>query len=138
MNRLRRALVRLLGRGRFPGDFRQRLVAEGLLVLAEELSGSVDYHRYRRPGFAADARGVRVTGAIAVTERRLVVWVDRAKLIDLPHRHAQRPALEVTRPGEDTVRFALTAETFRADSSGEIVLRLRTPYAARIGELLIR
>jgi hypothetical protein len=69
VNPLRRAL---LGSGRLPEELRATLNAEGLVLLDEELTGSITYRNYRAPGQYSSWKKEPTSGAIAVTPNRLV------------------------------------------------------------------
>jgi hypothetical protein len=89
-------LLRLLiGTGRLPDDVREVLAAEGVAVLEEGLSGSLTLRDYRAPGRRASWKKSAVSGAIAVTGRRLLVWVGGAANIDVPLDHPGRSAVGV-------------------------------------------
>lgn len=127
-------------RDRFSDELHAQLVAEGLLILEERLRGSITLRHFREAGsgeFVVYQKNP-VRGAIAVSRRRLVVWVRGAKHIDVPLAHHLRAAIEVRAVRKDRVSFAYTAETFRTDRSGEVEVVLRTPRAAGVVELLTR
>jgi hypothetical protein len=126
---LRRAL---LGSGRLSDQFRDALSAEGMLLLEEELPGSITYRNYRAPGRYSSWKKEPTSGAIAITASRLVVWTGKSKHIDLPRSGPLRTAVEVTLDGADHVRFGYDAGRFSAERSGQVEVRLRTSQAARI------
>jgi hypothetical protein len=127
-----------LGSGRFPEDVRTTLVAEGPSVLEEGLAGSITYRHYRAPGTRSNWRKVGITGAIAVTDRRLVVWGGRDKQIDIPLGDERFAQLEISLDPPDRVLFACDAETFSDSRSGRVEIRLRCPRAAQVVEQLER
>lgn len=130
-------LLRLLiGTGQLPEDVRSELEAEGVVVLAECLSGSLTLRSYRAPGRRAGWKRSAVSGAVVVTQRRLVVWVGGSRNIDVPLDDPRRAAVSVEAEGPDRVRFAYDAGAFHDDRSGQVEVRLRTPEAARIVEAL--
>ena len=77
-----------------------------------------------------------ISGAIALTASRLVVWTGRSKHIDVPLNHPLRAAIEVSYDPPDRVRFAYDAAAFGPSRSGQVEVRLRTPQAAHIADLL--
>jgi hypothetical protein len=133
VNPLRRML---LGSGRLPAELGSDLAMESLLLLDEGLSGSITFRHYRAPRSRSSWRKEPISGAIAVSSRRLVVWAGRSKHIDVPLTHPLRTAIEVTvdRPGR--VCFGYDAAAFNTSRSGRVELRLRTAHAARVAELL--
>jgi hypothetical protein len=77
-----------------------------------------------------------ISGAIALTASRLVVWTGRSKHIDVPLNHPLRAAIEVSYDPPDRVRFAYDAAAFGPSRSGQVEVRLRAPQAAHIADLL--
>jgi hypothetical protein len=135
MSVLRRVL---LGSGEMPGDLRSAVATEEPLVLEEGLAGSVTYRQFRAPGQFAGWRKEAVSGAIAVTGRRLVVWAGRFKHIDVPHDHPLRAGIEVIAERPDRICFAYDAGAGNPLRSGRVEVRLRTERAAHTAELLGR
>jgi hypothetical protein len=133
VNSLRRVLP---GSGRLAEELRAALTAEGLVLLEENLTGSITYRNYRAPGQRSSLKKEAISGAIAVTASRLVVWTGRSKHIDVPLNHPLRAAIEVSYDPPDRVRFAYDAAAFGPSRSGQVEVRLRTPQAAHIADLL--
>jgi hypothetical protein len=130
-------LLRLLiGTGRLPDDVREVLAAEGVAVLEEGLSGSLTLRDYRAPGRRASWKKSAVSGAIAVTGRRLLVWVGGAANIDVPLDHPGRSAVGVEAETPDRVCFTYDAAAFHDDRSGQVEVRFRTPGAAHVVDAL--
>ncbi len=125
------------GSGRLPEDLRGELLASGDVVLLEEaLLGSVTYRRYRGPGRRSSWAREAVRGAIAVTAGRVVIWAGRVKHVDVPRPSSHLAALEVTTERQDRLCVAYDAGAFNPNMTGRVKVRLRTPQAARIAELL--
>jgi hypothetical protein len=126
----------MLNSGRFPDGIRAAVTAETVLVLEEGLPGSVTYRHFRGPGERARYRKDAVSGAIAVTSRRFVVWAGRFKHIDVPHTHPMRAVIEVTEDRPGRVCFRYDAGAGNTALSGQVEVRLRTPQATQIVTLL--
>ena len=135
MDLLRRAL---LGSGALPADVRVAITAEEALVVEEGLTGSVTRRRVRAPGQYTWLGWDVVAGAVAVTDRRLVVWAGRFKHIDVPHRHPLRAEIAVTADRPGRVCFTYGAGAGHPSVSGRVEVRLRTARAAEITELARR
>lgn len=105
-------------------------------VLEEVLAGSVTYRNYRAPGQRSSWRKEAVSGAIAVSSRRLVVWAGRGKHIDVPLVGPFLATIDIAVEAPDRVRFAYDAGRFSPDRSGTVEVRLRIPHAARVADLL--
>ncbi len=125
----------LLGSGLLRDDLRSQLAQEGLLLIDEELPGSVALH-HRANGRRASSEFRATSGAIAVTRRRLLVWSEGRVQIDVPPTHERLRAIEISADGSERVLFAFDLERLRANGGGRMEIRLRTPQAARIVALL--
>jgi hypothetical protein len=133
VNPLRRLL---LGSGKVPVQLRAELVTEGLILLEEGLDGSITYHNYRAQGRFSGWRKVGIAGAVALTGRRLVVWGNGSRQIDVPLDSPLRSALTVSLEVPETLCFAYDASAFNADRSGTVEVRLRSPAATTVMELM--
>ena len=65
-----------------------------------------------------------------------MVWTGNVKHIDVLRSGAFRAAVDVTLDGADCVRFGYDAGRFSSQRSGQVEVRLRTPMAAHIVDLL--
>lgn len=135
MNPIRRLLM---GSGEFPAELRASLDAEGIMALDQGLPGSITYRHYRAPGRYSSYQKQAVTGAIAVTGQRLVVWAARSKQIDVPLIHPSRALIDVHAVTADRIGFSYDAAKFSDTRSGSVEIRLRTPNVTHICELLGR
>jgi hypothetical protein len=122
---------RLFLSGKLPEPLRAELEAQGIVLLEEDLRGTLTYRNYRAPGKRYGISKRRIAGAIALTRQRVVVW-GAGRQVDVPIGY---PGVEVARDGEEKVVFSFEASAFHADRSGRVEVRLRTPSAARIVEL---
>ncbi|GAA1033956.1 hypothetical protein GCM10009557_37280 [Virgisporangium ochraceum] len=125
------------GPGTLAADLRARLVAEGLLFLAENLPGVMVFRRYRTPGQRVFRRTVRVRGAVGVSRRGLVVWAGGAKRVDVPFADPRWDAAmsySVDRAGR--LRIVGAVGPFHPDRSGRIEYRFTTGHAREIVALL--
>ncbi len=123
---------RIFFSGKLPEPLRAELEAEGIVLLEEDLRGTITYRNYRAPGRRYGLRKARIAGAIAVTRQRVVAWGMNGRQIDVPLGY---PGVRVARDGEEKVEFAFDATHVHADRAGRVEVRLRTPNAARIVEL---
>jgi hypothetical protein len=122
-----------MGDGLLPPALRASLtVGDDIVFLAEGLTGSVTRSNFRAPGKRAAWERSAVSGAIAITSRRLVVWAGRYKHIDIPLDHPMRAAIEIVADRPDRVVFAYDIGATHPDSSGQVLVRLHTPDAARV------
>jgi hypothetical protein len=128
----------LLGSGRLPEPIRAELAAGGAVLLEEGLTGSVTYRGYRAPGRYSAWRKQAVSGAVALTADRLVVWAGGFRHIDVELAHPLRATIEVRAERPDRVCFAYDAGATNPSRSGRVEVRLRTTQAERVAQLLAR
>jgi hypothetical protein len=121
---------------RFPDDLRAELEAEDPLLLEEDLKTSITWRHFRAPGKRFGWRKTGTRGAIAITNRRVVVWALGGRQVDITFDASQIADLQVTEEDPDRVLFAFDAAKFHSDWSGTIEVRLRTESAPRIPELV--
>jgi hypothetical protein len=135
MNLVRRLL---LGPGRLPDDLHAALVAEEPALLLEELAGSVAYRGYRAPGRSAGLEKQALSGAIAITPRRLVAWTGGSEQLDVPLSDPRWRRIDVVAQSPTKVCFGYDPAFFDPATSGRVELRFRTPRAADVVATLAR
>ncbi len=121
-----------LGSGRIDEPLRSELLAAGPLVFAEGLRGS---YVLRTPGeYTANP----TRGAVALCRNRFVVWSRKSKTVDVPLTREWLDRVTVT--ADDPRRLVVTAQLSGnpAVNIGSLSVRLRTPEARRIVEILSR
>jgi hypothetical protein len=126
---LRRLVV---GSGRLPADVRAAIAAELLMLLEEELPGTVTYRNYRTPERYSKLRRKAVMGSIVLTDRRLLVCADRVKHVNVPHHDPLRAGIKVTVDQPDWICVSYDAGAGNPDRSGRVEVRLRTARASTI------
>jgi hypothetical protein len=124
------------GSGEMPGDVRNSIASDQLLLVDEGLPGSVTFRHLRAPGRRAAFRKTAVSGGFALTARRLVVWAGRHKQIDVPLDHPLWREIDIDEDEPGRVCFAFELGAFSDKRSGRMELRFRTAKAARLRELL--
>ncbi len=118
-----------------PDELQHALATEGTLVLAADLPGELRYRNYTEPGVRHRRRTVAVSGIVAVTGRRLIVWAGGAKRVDVPFDHPLRTAVTVTAEPPDVLVVSIDAGAAHPDRSGRIEVRLHTPRARAVAGL---
>lgn len=124
--------------GHLPEPLRATLAAEGVLLLAGRVPGSITYRRFRAPGEYHRWRKVAVVGTVALTGRRLVVWAGRGKQVDVPYGHPLRSAITLVAERPDRLCIAYDAAAFNAQRSGRVELRFRSEHAPAMADLFGR
>jgi hypothetical protein len=125
----------LVGSGRLPPDLRADIATELLVLLEEELPGSVTYRNYRTPKRYSKLRRQGVMGSIALTDRRLLVWANHVKHVNMPHHDPLRAGVKVTVDQPDLVCVSYDAGAGDPSTSGQVEVRLRTTRASTIAWL---
>lgn len=126
MNPLKRLFF---GSGRLPKMVRDQIEGEDVLLLAEGLSGTITFRKYKAPGKRSNLRKVGVAGAVCVTDKRLLVWGARGKLVDVPREDERFGAIEVSAETPEKVMFAWEASLFHDNRSGRVEVRLHPVQA---------
>jgi hypothetical protein len=125
----------LLGSATMPANLRSSLEAEGITFLAEGLTGSITYRNYKAPGKRYGVAKQGTAGAIGISGQRLVVWVSRGGYVDIPLAMVGS-AVQASSDQPDRVSFKYDAGRFRPETSGQVEIRLKTPQAAQIMNLI--
>jgi hypothetical protein len=128
----------LFGSGRLPKMVRDQVQGEDLLLLEEGLGGSITYRRYKAPGKRARLKKVGISGAVCITDRRLLVWGARGKLVDVPFDDERFAAIEVEAEEPDRALFAWEAGLFHDNRSGRVEVRLHPVQATEVVALVKR
>lgn len=135
MNPLKRLFF---GSGRLPKMVRGQIEGEDVQLLAEGLTGTITFRKYKAPGRRSNLRKVGVAGAVCVTDKRLLVWGARGKLVDVPHDDERFGSIEVSAEQSDKVLFAWEAALFHDNRSGRVEVRLHPVQADQVVALLRR
>ena len=98
-------------------------------MLEEELPGYVTYRNYRAPGRYSKLRKHGVMGSIALTDRRLLVWANHVKHVNMPHHDPLRAGIKVRVDQPDQICVSYDAGTGEPGMSGPVEVRLRTTRA---------
>ena len=122
-----------------PEHLHARLAGEDLVFLAERLSGSITYRRLRAPGHHANWMREPATGAIGISSQGFVVWANKTKQIDVPHRHPLRRRIGVALDGERKVVFSFELGLTNTAVSGaaEVRFKMAPEEARRVVGLLL-
>jgi hypothetical protein len=111
--------------------------ADGIVLHVRKLKAAIAYDHYRAPGQRFNGKRLRSSGGALVTTNRVVLWAGGVRQLDLQRSSLPSPVLEVSADA-DVLRVAFAAENFHADRSGSVEVRLWTPEAQRLVELLTR
>lgn len=126
----------LLGSGRLPRMVRDQVDVEDVLLLAESLTGTLTFRNYKAPGRRSKLRKVGIAGAVCITDKRLLVWGARGKLVDVPREDQRFAQIEVEAEEPEKALFAWEAGLFHDNRSGRVEVRLHPVQAAYVCELV--
>lgn len=133
-------LARLfLGDGKLSPAVRDELEAEGLVLVAEGIPGSVRYQRFKAPGRRHHGKVVPQRFGLGISEHRFVVHCrsGRTELMDSAFGKAELSALELVLESAGNLVLRVDYDALAHPGvSGELAIHLKTPEAAAITEQL--
>ena len=119
--------------GRLRDDLYAELAAEQIVVLEERLKATITYRGFRAPHRRYGVRKDFTRGTLAITRRRLLVWAERMRQIDVTYDSPLFDVLEIsTEPGKLVIGFDVSR--FHDDWTGRMEVRLRHPEPERLAE----
>jgi hypothetical protein len=129
-------LYRLFGVGKIPRQLSSTLQAEGIVLLDEGIAASVTYLDFRAPGKYSNWRRSWFTGAIALTQVRLVALQYSNMAINVPVTDERIRSLRFSVEEPATLVVAFDPALFHPDWSGTMEYRFRTSQAQAFLESL--
>jgi hypothetical protein len=130
-------LYRLFGVGKIPWQLRSQLQLERVVLIDEGIAGSVTFLDFRAPGRYSSWRKQWFSGAIALTEARLVAQQYSNRAIDVPLTDERLRSMRFAVEAGSTLVVAFDASLFHQDWSGTIEYRFRTPMAQAFRDKLV-
>lgn len=118
-------------------DDLDRARADGIVLHLRRLRAAVAYDDYRAPGRRFNGKRQLSSGGVLVTTSRVVLWAGGVRQLDLDRGSLPAPSLEVT-ADSNVLEVAFAAEAFHRDRAGRVRVRLWTPEAPRVAELITR
>lgn len=129
----------LLGTGKLRPEVRAAVESEGLVVIEEDLPGSVRYRRFKAPGRRFHGKVTLERIALAMSEQRLALYCrsGRVELIDTAFSDPRMVALAVSLHDEETLSLRIDYERVDLPNvSGEITIRAKSTKAPTLVEHL--
>ncbi len=120
---------KLFGFGKVHEPLLNELKSEGIVVLDDGIRSTITYINFRAPGRYSNWKRRWFSGAVALTEKRLVLQQYSKPVIDLELSDKRFQKLKISLESEDTLLFEFEPELFLENSSGQIEWRCRTPQA---------
>jgi len=129
-------LYKLFGVGKIREPFLTELKSEGIIASDEGIRSTITYKNFRAPGRYSNWKRRWMSGAIALTEKRLVLQQYSQPVINLLLTDGRLQQIKISLETEDTLLFEFEPHLFLENSTGTIEWRCRTPYAKTIAERL--
>jgi hypothetical protein len=123
-----------LGDGTLRPALREALASETLVLIEENLRGSVRYEHFRAPGRRFHGKVTPVRVALGISEHRVVAYAGsgRAKLVDSPFTSPHFDMVEV-RAVDGRVELRVDYDRGTDPKvSGRVLIRIHSPDAERI------
>lgn len=120
---------RFFGIGKITDHLAAELKREGLVLLDEGIKCSATYIDFRAPGKYSNWKRRWFSGAIALTQNRLVAQQYAELVINVPLRDERLKSMHISLQGSDVLLIAFDAALFHHDWSGKVEYRFRTPHA---------
>lgn len=129
-------LYKLFGIGKISESFLAELKNENLTASDEGLKSSITYKNFRAPGRYSNWKRRWITGAIMLTEKRLVLQQYSRPVINILLDDERVKKIKVSLENENTLLFEFEPQLFLESSSGDIEWRVKTPQAQKIFDRL--
>lgn len=129
-------LYKLFGVGKIREPFLAQLQSEGIVASDEGIKSTITYRNFRAPGRYSNWKRHWMTGAIALTKKRLVLQQYSQPVINLELTDARIQQIKISLETGDTLLLEFEPHLFLENSSGKIEWRCRTPHAKMIAETI--
>lgn len=129
-------LYKLFGVGKIREPFLTELKNERIIASDEGLKSSITYKNFRAPGRYSNWKRRWITGAIALTEKRLILQQYSQPVINISLADKRLKEMKISLEVENTLLFEFEPNLFLENSSGKIEWRFRTPQARLIAKAL--
>ncbi len=128
-------LYRLFRIGALPRSERTGLESEGLCYLDEGIPLTISWRHYREPNRYIARHRQSLTGTVALTRRRLLIFAASQLQLELDLQDPASERIDVSQPTAGTFAVALNAEDFHPGCSGRITYWLSTAGASTLADL---
>lgn len=131
-------LYKLFGFGKIREPFLSELQNECLLAMDEGIKSTITYKNFRALGRYSNWKRRWMTGAIALTKKRLVLQQYSQPVINLKLTDERFQQIKTSLETEDTLLFEFEPHLFLENSTGQIEWRCRTRHAKIIVDCLAK
>lgn len=129
-------LYKLFGVGKIREPLLSELKNEQIIASDEGIKSTLTYKNFRAPGRYSNWKRRWFSGAVALTEKRLVLQQYSRPVINISLTDERIQKIKVSLEEQETLLFEFEPQLFLENSSGKIEWRARTPQARKIAESL--
>ncbi len=129
-------LYKLFGIGKIHEPVISQLKSEGIIALDEGIKATITYKNFRAPGRYSNWKRRWMTGAVALTEKRLILQQYSQPVINILQNEERFKKITVSQEVENILLFEFSPDLFLEFSSGEIEWRCYTSQAKIIADYL--
>jgi hypothetical protein len=127
---------KLFGFGKIREPFLSQLKSEEIIASDEGIKSTLTYKNFRAPGRYSNWKRRWMSGAVALTKKRLVLQQYSQPVINLELTDVRFKKIKISLETADTLLFEFEPNLFLENSSGQIEWRCRTPHAKIINDWL--
>ena len=129
-------LYKIFGFGKIREPLLSELKNEGIIAADEGVRSTITYKNFRAPGRYSNWKRRWMTGAYALSKKRLILQKYSIPVIDILLTDERLRKIAVSCEAEDTLLFEFDPSLFLENSTGRIEWRFRTPQARAVAEAL--
>lgn len=129
-------LYKIFGIGKIHESVISHLESEGIIASDEGIKATITYKNFRAPGRYSNWKRRWMTGAVALTEKRLILQQYSQPVINVLLNEERLKKIKVSLETEDVLLLKFSPDLFLEFSSGEIEWRCYTPQAKIIADYL--
>lgn len=129
-------LYKLFGIGKIHEPVLSALRSEEIIASDEGIKSTITYKNFRAPGRYSNWKRRWMTGAIALTKKRLILQQYSQPVINILLKDERFKKIKVSLETENTLLFEFAPDLFLEFSSGQIEWRCRTQEAKIIYDWL--
>lgn len=127
-------LYKIFGVGKIRETLFSELKSENIIASDEGVRSTITYKNFRAPGRYSNWKRRWLTGAFALTEKRLILQKYSIPVINISLTDERFQEIAVSHEAEDTLLFEFEPSLFLENSTGKIEWRFRTPQAQAAAE----
>ncbi len=112
-----------------PESAKKEIESEGEVFIVERVRVTVIFHRFKSQGRSFDDKRETGWGSLALSEKRLIGFIFRKKVIDLPLKNLKAETVKFSSFDGKVFCINADASAFGSERSGRIEVRYHTDRA---------